>query len=276
MIESGHSSESVASLTVPTPPEGHRRDHTGAHSATPGLVVPFGEHDPMTRHTIACPKCNAALHVDDEHVGKQGRCRACGTSFVIPQPCDPSPNDVRVPKPRRLPATERQKAFARDLGIQFDESIDRNSLSKLIAAAQERENTERFEQLERLGDRESEAYRQIREEILLEVDKDDPRLSKATSVEIMNALGKQGIGAILVTFKGEDARDLASGLKGVNIGVNISWTDDWLTEGDMREVLKIIGIKFAGIAAQVNGITNEIKEMNRMLHKSQGGSSEDE
>jgi len=146
----------------------------------------------MTRHTIACPKCNATLHVDEEHVGKQGKCRACGTSFVIPRACDPPPNDVRVPKRAQLPATDRQKAFARDLGIQFDESIDRNSISKLIAAAQERENTERFEQLELLADRESDAYRQIREEILLEVDKDDPRLSKATSVEIMKTLGKQG------------------------------------------------------------------------------------
>ena len=230
----------------------------------------------MTRHTIACPKCNLALHVDDEHVGKQGKCRACGTSFVIPRPCDPSPNDVRVPNRSRLPATDRQKAFARDLGIQFDESIDRNSMSKLIAAAQERQDAERIEQLERLEDRESEVYRQIREEILLEVDKDDPRLSKATSLEMMKALGKHGIGAILVTFKGEDARDLASPPKGANIGINISWTDDWLTEGDTREVLKIIGIKFAGIAGQLTNMEDDIKEMNRMLHKSPGGSSADE
>ena len=79
-----------------------------------------------------------------------------------------------------------------------------------------------------------------------------------------------------MTFKGEDARDLASPPKGVNIGVNISWTDDWLTESDMRKILNIIGIKFAGIADQLTNMTGDLEKMNRMLHKSRGGNSENE
>ena len=41
--------------------------------------------------SFACPSCNATGSVDAVHIGKQVRCKHCGTRFAIPDPENSEP-----------------------------------------------------------------------------------------------------------------------------------------------------------------------------------------
>ena len=64
----------------------------------------------------------------------------------------------------------------------------------------EQKDEERWQKLEDLSNRESEAYQQIYQRILAEIDQEDCRLSKATPSQMVEELGNRGSGAILITF----------------------------------------------------------------------------
>ena len=73
-------------------------------------------------NAVACPSCKARFTASDEAAGKTAHCTKCGSAITVPIP------------PRPL-ATEKQEEFARDLGIQFPDNIDRRAISELIDAA---------------------------------------------------------------------------------------------------------------------------------------------
>jgi hypothetical protein len=128
---------------------------------------------------LTCRGCGAVHKVDERLIGKTGRCSMCGERMPIVAPVTEPPSifgpdfvppavndggaaekplaraaeetpshETRAEEPkvaervrdrRTRPATERQKAFARDLGIEFREDINAREISVLIDAALERE-----------------------------------------------------------------------------------------------------------------------------------------
>jgi hypothetical protein len=164
-------------------------------------------------------------------------CPKCHKPITVVQP----PSEVAAASPppeknNRIPvATQKQKDYARSLGIEFQEDIDRRTISKLIDEAQQKETEDRFKQLDELQDRESEAYRRMRAEIEEEVDEEDPRLSRASEDEIMEALSIQGKAAILITLAPDAVEAIMNGSR-VDTA-SLSYTDDSLELEDVNEIL---------------------------------------
>ena len=174
------------------------------------------------------------LKVPDAVAGKRGKCPKCGAVIDIPVP--PSAPVV----PSGPPTTERQKEYARSLGIDFPADISKREISKLIAKAAEREDEERFEKLEQLADRESKAYEEMREAILAEIDEEDCRLSRATLEQILDELENRDLGAVLISFPIDevDFEDLTGAKLDVACSGNLS-------ESEMRSVLLGLGMAVA-------------------------------
>lgn len=90
---------------------------------------------------LTCPGCGAIHAVDEQYVGKMGKCNKCGTRILLqPQPIEkasapPTPPAQAKSRRKDRPATDKQKAFALDLGIEFEEGISAKRLSQLIDAA---------------------------------------------------------------------------------------------------------------------------------------------
>jgi hypothetical protein len=189
---------------------------------------------------VTCPSCKDSLNVKAEFAGKTGKCPKCGASVKVPQ--EPSSGSPRSSQPDAKkgipPATERQKEYARSLGIQFDENVDRKTISKLIDEAVQRQTDERYQVLDDLQDKESAAYQKMREEVLQEIDAEDTRLSKATEDQIVEELGQREMGAILITFD-IDALDAIE--EGSSANARVFFCED-LSEDDARQVLGMIAV----------------------------------
>tara|TARA_R110002096_G_scaffold9342_4_gene37031 strand:+ start:241 stop:774 length:534 start_codon:yes stop_codon:yes gene_type:complete len=169
---------------------------------------------------VSCSACGIKLKVGDELGGKRGKCPKCKSIIEIPEP---------IP-----PATEKQKNFARELGISFPDDINRRKISTLIDKALEKENERRNE----LQDRESKAYAALRQEALAEVDEDNPRVSDASPDSIARALGERGLGAILITFDIET-------LYNETINFNVVHDEDNMDDEDVHKILSHLGLHYA-------------------------------
>lgn len=209
---------------------------------------------------IECPKCNAAFIVADENVGRQGRCKRCNATFII----DPPSTRVELePGPAgRLPATARQRDFARELGIPIDGPIDRRSLSKLISVAVDRRDKEELKRLASISSCEGEAYEQVRKQILEDLDPTDIRLSLASPEQMMQSLSGRGLGAILLHWTPDEEAESATAFK----RLEIAWTDDLFDEVQMRAVLQMIGLKVGGLSVErLAAISDTVDEASGLI-----------
>ena len=120
--------------------------------------------------------------------------------LTVPNPA-PVEGESHTAKPEPPPATEKQKDFARELGIEFPGDIDRKEISALIDDALARQDDARFERLNALQEKESQVREELRAEVLAECDEEDPRLSIASEEQILEALADRDLGAILITFE---------------------------------------------------------------------------
>lgn len=91
---------------------------------------------------IKCSSCKASLKVPDNLAGKRGKCPKC--SAVIEIPILPS----QFTEPSGPPATEKQKEYARSLGIDFPPDITKKEISALISKAADQKDDERFSKLD--------------------------------------------------------------------------------------------------------------------------------
>jgi len=156
--------------------------------------------------------------------GLKGQCPRCGAAIDVP--------GARKPRQRpTTPATERQKEFARELGIQFADGISKGDISTLIDEALASDARERGVDLDALEKREGDVYRDVRSEILAEIDEDDCRLSKATHAKIVEELGHRNLSAILITFPLDAEIDAGGPLE-----CGFSYSDD-LSRKDVQIVL---------------------------------------
>ena len=178
--------------------------------------------------TFKCDKCEAVVNAKDELAGKRAKCRKCGYVLQIPfdQPVlrPPSdPKDERHAPVRR--ATQRQKEYARSLGIEFDPNIDRATISRLIDQAIERRDEERSERLNDLERRELDAKQEI--------------MSDLQIPDILEELERRGLGAVLITFDLNSVFDFTlEGLSGVKL--HIAGSDSMTTEAEMVAVLEVL------------------------------------
>jgi len=177
---------------------------------------------------LICGSCGKKLKAKDELAGKTAKCPKCGNAIEIPRA---APN-TKIP-----PATERQKDYATSLGIDFPSDIDRKEISQLIDTAVQQRDERRFKQLSELSDRESEAWRAMREEVLAEIDEEDCRLSKAQQDQMVEELANRNRGAILISFALDDVVDFED-LTGVRF--ELSFSED-LDESEMHSVLMWMG-----------------------------------
>ncbi len=132
-------------------------------------------------------------------------------------------------------ATERQKEYARQLGIEFSDQITLAEMSKLIDAAVNRQTEQRYEELGELERREGNAWESMRVEVLAEIDAEDCRLSKAEPEQIVAALAERGLAAILFTFPTDTIYDL--GEPGIKIEFSTSFNDG-MTLDDVEKFIK--------------------------------------
>ncbi len=198
----------------------------------------------MTIRTV-CSSCEAVLNVKDEYAGKRGKCPKCGEAVHVPEAAEEE--SAKSPTPRVPPATERQKVYATQLGIEFDENINCREISELIDAAVERRDEERYQRLEQLQQGESEARAKMREEVLRELDDEDPRLNNASPQDMVQEISNRGDAAIMITF------DPGAVDENFGAGTVINhWFSDDLTHEDMRKVVMAIAGQFF-LDAQRNG-----------------------
>jgi len=155
---------------------------------------------------------------------------------TVPPP--PSSNDQSPVVPL---ATQKQIAFATELGIKLPPNINRREISGLIDAALAEQDAARIKRLEALQNNEFAVRKELRDEILAELDETDPRISKATKEQIMEGLSYRDIGALLVTF---DFGVLGGvdDLRGETFDVDM--TDD-IDEDDMARILINLGGQLA-------------------------------
>jgi len=202
--------------------------------------------------------CGAHLRAKDHHAGKLFKCPKCGAPIQVPRVQIPSPSDAIPDDPSTNPAsaepppnqpeaapeptpaqppTERQKEYARSLGIKFADDVDRATLSKRIGAAKQQQEDDRYKRLDELQNRESEAWEKMRQEVIEELDGEDLRLSKADVDDIAAALTDRETAAILITFSLDDFDAVLDSSGGK---LRITHDPDLLTQEDVCNVLRFL------------------------------------
>jgi len=186
---------------------------------------------------FSCESCHSQLRAKESLIGRQFNCPKCSARVVVP---DKGPSNQASPSAeKRVPAaTDTQKDFARSLGLEFPEHIDRKSISKMIDDALANQEDARYARLEALQAGESEAREQLRAEVMAECDAEDPRISVASVKEIVEALSQREIGAIIVTFE-FGAFNGVEDLTGAKFDINA--TDD-LDQDDLKRLLGWLGM----------------------------------
>lgn len=190
--------------------------------------------------TIAfeCTACKSRLNAKPKLAGRTLACPKCSEQLTVPQPKSLEGQPLPISTDASPLATEKQKAFATELGIEFPEGIDRRMISKMIDEALVKQEDARFERLNLLRDGEDRVRDELRNEIMGECDEEDPRVSVATTEQILDALAKRDIGVILITFE----YGILSGVEDLTgEKFSLSSTDD-LDEHDLKTIVSWLGL----------------------------------
>jgi len=169
---------------------------------------------------VTCSGCGATFNVDEKHIGKTGKCAKCGNRVPIVPVLDEEEEEPLVthvelpplpPKPNRPPrrASEKQKAYAADLGIVFDENITSREISKLINAALAREDGIDYGEIQ--------------------IEKYLKTLNKCEPSDMVDAMQKRGMCAFMFYWSPQEARTEN------DFDVNISFSDN-LTERQVHKM----------------------------------------
>ena len=196
----------------------------------------------MSHIQTICNSCQSRIKARPDLAGKTARCPKCGSTITIPSPTEESPevrpatDIVSAKKPGIPPASEKQKDYARKLGVAFPEDIDRKAISSLIDQALAAQDEARYRRLDELQDRESKVRDELKQEVIAELDAYDPRLSIATPDQMVEALQDRAMGVILITFDPDlDPSDLTG------VSFNINYSCETI---DMEMVKSVIGALF--------------------------------
>lgn len=144
-----------------------------------------------------------------------------------------------APAPDPSPATERQKEFARGLGIVFHDAIDKITISHLIESTLLHRETERIARLQAIADKEDEIKAEFRDAIIAEHEAEHPSLENATPFQMLEALAARNLGAILISFRSDGVGDDGE-LSGVEFTVA---HNDSIDAAEMRKILLMLAMK---------------------------------
>ena len=170
--------------------------------------------------------------------------QADNSAWMYPPACESggSASDVisaAATSPVPSPATERQKEFARGLGIVFHDTIDKTTISNLIESTLLHRETERIARLRAIADKEDEIKAEFRDSIIAEHEAENPSLKNATPFQMLEALAARKLGAILITFCGDEVGDDGE-LSGVEFTVA---HNDNIDAVEMRKILLMLAMK---------------------------------
>src|ERR1700733_13499416 len=152
----------------------------------------------MSAIEIECPSCGAKLRAGAGLIGKTVDCPKCHKSINVSQPpsdIEPAKStvvntvdgklaEVTVPAKRRRyrPATDKQKAFATELGIEFAPDVNAHDISIMIDKALDRE------------------YETDKDKVELRL----KTLSQCDESEMLAELQRRGSHAFMITWKIEE------------------------------------------------------------------------
>ncbi len=169
----------------------------------------------MSNMTFQCGVCGTRIAVDSKHAGGKGKCLKCGEVVRVPDLDNPR---VTIDKGRDFVApTEAQLDYADGLGIAVHDGMDRREVTKLISKA--------------VAERK-------------EVEVKDPRLSKATTEQIISAFESCGRTAILLDFGIDSLDDVLEPTE--DMQMNISWGDGI----DQKDVPRVLTVASAFLAVR--------------------------
>ncbi len=196
----------------------------------------------MSHIQTTCNTCQSKLKAKLDLAGKTVHCPKCGSAITVPNlaetPSEDPPTTKHTPvkKPDIPPATAKQKDYARKLGISFPENVDRRAISSLIDQALAAQDDARYQRLDELQNQESKVREELKQEIITELDANDPRLSIASPAQMIEALENRAMGAILITFDPDvDPDDLT------DVPLNVAYSTDTI---DMVMVKSVVAALF--------------------------------
>jgi endogenous inhibitor of DNA gyrase (YacG/DUF329 family) len=155
-----------------------------------------------------CPNCGVTGMMKRERTSSPIKCPKCNVIGVFSS--EEKPVD---------PATQKQKDFADNLGIAYPDDISKSEISVLIDAALENEQ-------QQMADKESQAYADIKEEILSEIGAE----------EMLAIFQERNENAIIITFDDEDDIE--------DMDINMGYTDN-INPGMAQAVITAIAVQMA-------------------------------
>jgi len=150
--------------------------------------------------STACPHCDAKLKVKPEKLGGIAHCPSCQRLICLaPELSLPANPSERPSGNSDLLATEQQKVLARSLGCQFHDSITRCEISELIEIAEENQRAAQWSAIQPKRHRDEASGTQASANFSGKEAAEDPRISQATSRQIVDSLDDRGKCAVLIT-----------------------------------------------------------------------------
>lgn len=191
------------------------------------------------RFAFDCPKCAAKLKAKVSQVGRELNCPGCKSSIKVP-------NDAkqRTQAPDRqkqfVAPTAKQIEFATELGVQIPEDVDRRALSKMIDGALMKTEMRRYDLLNANDQKENQIRDELRNEVLAEVDEEDPRVSIASVERMIQSLDERQIGAIVILY---DYGEMSGDADFSGKTFEMKSTDD-LDEDDIKRIISMLGFSY--------------------------------
>lgn len=128
--------------------------------------------------SVTCQSCETTFDAADDSAGAPAHCPKCGSATVV----------LNQSSKKGIPlATERQKEYARELGIDFPENINRREISNLIDETVAKSEEERYRRLDELERREAAFAESV-------------SVAHASTSQMIEALENRGALAVLITL----------------------------------------------------------------------------
>ncbi len=213
------------------------------------------------RFLIRCDNCQASLKVKRGIAGRQAKCPQCGIAIQVP-----AAPEVAVAAAEIRPATDRQKKYARSLGVVFSDNITRPQISELIDDAVERQDNEKHKQLGEDERRGNDAWEQVRGHLLGEVSEEDERVSKASGIQLddaCNAWSKRGFVAVLIKVPRDQITDFRN-LVGVDVAISFC---DGMPQEDVAAMIKATARTFEHkeVSEQICSLKDQIRSLKNQI-----------
>jgi DNA-directed RNA polymerase subunit RPC12/RpoP len=182
----------------------------------PNEKEPAQNPEQSSRISVICKKCGAKFSASRRAEGQKLKCLKCESAILI---AESGP-----------PATQKQKEFAKDLGIEFNESVSKAEMTRLITAALAQADEDQRLQLAALDAREKAAA----ERKAKKAGTEGVNLATASPEQMVEEMAARGLAAFMVAIPWKNVRDDFKSLVGVPFSVYFS---DEMSQEDVEDVI---------------------------------------